>query len=91
MVKSSTYLLISGAIVAIVKAKRSDFRMCHGDENRYGIFILLHSQGYLLLRVSTVFYCHNGSLSQPRGNPIATASIPGYAVSSVFNLSVISF
>ena len=37
------------------------------------------------------FYCHNGSLSQPRGNPIATASIPGYAVSSDFNLSVISF
>ena len=38
MVKSSTYLLMSGATVAIVKAKRNDFRMCHGDENRYGIF-----------------------------------------------------
>ena len=36
--RSSTYLLISEAIVANVKAKRSDFRMCHGDENRYGIF-----------------------------------------------------
>ena len=36
--RSSTYLLISEAIVAIVKAKRNDFRMCHGDENRCGIY-----------------------------------------------------
>ena len=48
MVKSSTYLLMSGAIVAIVKAKRSNFRMCHGDENRYGIFNILHNRRYLL-------------------------------------------
>lgn len=37
--RSFTYLLMSGAIVAIVKAKRNDFRMCHGDENRYGILL----------------------------------------------------
>ena len=37
--RSSTYLIILEAIVAIVKAKRNDFRMCHGDENRCGIYI----------------------------------------------------
>ena len=38
MVKLSMYPLMLGAIEAIVKAKRNDFRMCHSDENRYGIF-----------------------------------------------------
>ena len=63
-VKSSTYQLMSGAIVAIVKAKRSNFRMCHGDEYRYGIFNLMHYRGYFS-ECPLFFYCHNGSLSQP--------------------------
>ena len=89
-VKSSMYQLMSGAIVAIVKAKRSNFRMCHGDENRYGIFNLLHSWGYLC-KCPLFFYCHNGSLSQPWGNPIATTSISGKFTRSASIFAFISF
>ena len=43
------------------------------------------------LKVHTLSYCHTGSFSHPWGKPIAAISIPGYALSNVFNLLVISF
>ena len=67
--RSSTYLLISEAIVAIVKAKRSDFRMCHGDENRCGIYSL---------RIRFSRYIHYSIAIRPHSPTLVGSPLPRY-------------